>query len=92
MDPRVSDEATGLPPLEELNDDETILVVAWASGSGVAQSPMAEETVPCRYLHLRGVAQGPDGPEWAQIHIAVPVEHAVDVAAALAAGGSFSDG
>lgn len=93
-DPRVSDEATGLPPLEEIGTDETLLVLAWASGSGVASSPFTGRDEACRFLHLRGLAVAPGGGptdvEWVQVHIAVPVEHAVDVAAALAAGGTFT--
>lgn len=90
-DPRVSDEATGLPPLDQVDPDDTLLVCAWVGGTGVATSPATSETIPVRYLSLRGLTRGragdPHSAEWAQFHVAVPVEHAVDVAAALAAGG-----
>lgn len=88
-DPRVSDEATGLPPLDELGNDPAMIVLAWASGEGVVSSPHTGEALAVRYVHLRGLIEAPtDEPhkvEWAQVHIAVPVEHAMDVAAALVA-------
>lgn len=95
-DPRTSDEATGLPPLEELGDDEVLLVTTWVAGTGVARSPVTGELVVVRYLHVRGLAHSDETdpgsqPEWAQVHLAVPVEHAVDVAAALASGGMLDD-
>lgn len=84
-DPRVSDEATGLPPLGDLEDDTTLVVLAWDASEGLAAT--SSGSVAVRYLHLRGVMQGgPSGAEWAQIHVAVPVEHALDIAAALAKG------
>lgn len=90
VDPRVSDEATGLPPLEELGDDETLVVLAWSSGEGLVHNPLADVSVAVRFLHLRGLANNSDRPgvvaEWAQTHIAVPVEVALDVAADLARG------
>jgi hypothetical protein len=94
LDPRVSDEATGLPPLEELGDDETLVVLAWSSGEGLASNPLAGDVpVAVRYLHLRGVANSDLAAgvvaEWAQLHIAVPVEVALDVAADLARGSTF---
>lgn len=90
----ISDEATGLPPLEELGDDETLIVLAWVGGTGIVQSPHSTEDIPVRYLHARGLAvpteaekaQGAEAT-WVQVHLAVPVDHAVDVAAALASGG-----
>jgi hypothetical protein len=87
-DPRLSDEATGLPPLEEIGTDDIMLVLAWAGGEGLATSPISGKTEACRYLHLRGLAVAADGAsaEWAQVHIAVPVSHALDVAATLGKG------
>jgi len=91
----VSDEATGLPPLEEIApDDEAMIVLAWAGGSGIVQSPHTTEPIAVRYLHVRGLALPNDAEKaqgaqatWVQVHIAVPVEHSMDVASALAAGG-----
>lgn len=92
-DPRVSDEATGLPPLEDIENDITLVVLAWAGSEGIAaytaDGVAVDGGTAVRYLHLRGLIEGGEsGVEWAQIHIAVPVEHAVDVAACLASGGS----
>lgn len=92
-DPRVSDEATGLPPLENVDPDNALLVCAWVGSVGVAMMPGQDDTIAVRYLSVRGITRGkpgdPHSAEWAQFHIAVPVEHAVDVAAALASGGAF---
>lgn len=97
-DPRVSDAATGLPPLEALEDETTLIVLAWDASEGVVALTLdgtakagSEQAV--RYLHCRGIMPGgPTGIEWAQIHLAVPVEHAVDVAAALAKGSTLDLG
>lgn len=59
-DPRVSDDATGLP----------------RTAVSPSISPVG----------------GPSGVEWAQIHIAVPTDVAVDVAACLATGGETERG
>lgn len=95
-DPRVSDENTGLPPLDQVDPDDTLLVCAWVGGTGVAMTPGSDETIPVRYLSVRGLTRGtpgdPHSAEWAQFHLAVPVEHAVDVAAALASGGMLDGG
>lgn len=96
QDPRVSDEATGLPPLEEVEIDAALLVLAWSGGTGAVVSPHSAESVPVRWLHVRGLVREGDGSdptkvEWAQLHLAVPVEHAVDVAATLASGGAFDE-
>lgn len=91
-DPRVSDEATGLPPLEEIGTDPALIVLAWASGDGLVVGPHTDEPVAVRFLHLRGLIEAEPGSahkvEWTQIHVAVPVEHAMDVALAL--GGPLS--
>jgi hypothetical protein len=89
-DPRLSDGATGLPPLEQVDPGDTMLMLAWHASQGIATSPATGATVAVRYLSVRGLMRvdpaDPDAAEWAQVHIAVPVEHAVDVAAALAMG------
>lgn len=90
-DPRTSDEATGLPPLEELEPATTLVVLAWDVSEGIVANTHKGETrdggVPVRYLHCRGlITGGPSGIEWAQIHLAVPADEALDVAAALAKG------
>lgn len=89
-DDRVSDAATGLPPLERVTTADTILLAAFAASAGVAFSPVTKQPIPVRYLSVRGLINAPasDGHavEWGQIHVAVPVEHTLDVAAALAKG------
>jgi len=87
---RASDDATGLPPLEIIEPETTLVVAAWDATEGVAARTAGgeiEADVPVRYLHARGLIQGgPTGVEWAQIHLAIPVELALDVAAAIAKG------
>lgn len=90
QDPRCSDQATGLPPLEQIGpDDYPMLVLDWMGGEGIVVSPHTEQTIPVRYLHLRGLVRS-DEPgataEWVQFHIAVPAEVASLVAATLTAG------
>lgn len=87
-DPRVSDEATGLPPLHEVENESSLVVAAWDAGTGMVAHPGLGEPIPVRWLHVRGLVTNEDGDgvQWAQLHIAVPVEHALDVAAALAKG------
>lgn len=93
-DPRLSDEATGLPPLHVLDESNALLVLAWDASHGMAAGMVdvagGDGTVAVRWLHLRGLVVGAEGrtgnPDWAQMHIAVPVSSALDVAAALAKG------
>lgn len=84
-DPRVSDEATGLPPLDEVEPEIALLGMAWAVTEGIVQSPVTEETVAVRYLSVRGLVHGPDGGpvEWNQVHIAVPAEALGDLVRSL---------
>lgn len=83
-DPTASDGATGLPPLEEPEQETTLVVAAWDVSIGTAARTSGgevEATVPVRYLHARGLIEGgPTGVEWAQI------EHAMEIAAAVAKG------
>lgn len=88
-DQAASDEATGLPPLEMVEPELAIYVMAWEAVAGVVATPTAPEPVAVRYLNVRGLVRGRQGPasmEWAQVYLAVPVEHALEVAAALAKG------
>jgi hypothetical protein len=84
---RTSDEATGLPPLDELGDDETMVVLAFASGEGIVARPDGE-SVSCKYLHARGLATDPEGGPtmWVQVHLAIPDEIAMEVAVAIMGG------
>lgn len=57
------------------------------TGDGIVANPGVGASILVRWLHLRGLVNSEDGSgvEWGQLHIAVPVEHRVDVAADLAA-------
>lgn len=90
-DDRLSDEATGLPPLEQLEPSDAVLLLAWDASVGIVVSPFTNEDLPVRVLHVRGLSQGlgtegEKSPDWVQCFICVPTIHAVDVAAALAKG------
>jgi hypothetical protein len=84
---RLTDEATGLPPLEEADPEASMVVLAWAASEGIVAGASPEPQA-VRWLHVRGLALQEDGTgaQWTQLHFAVPVEHALDVAAALAKG------
>lgn len=95
-DLRLTDAATGLPPLEEVEPADTVLLLGWYASEGLVVSPVTAEPAAVRYLSVRGLAmldpdlvgagRAPNDPQWVQVHIAVPVEAALDVAAALAKG------
>lgn len=86
--PQISDETTGLRPLEELDPPASILLLGWYVSEGVVALPANQGTVAVRHLHVRGLVQGdkPGEVEWAQFFVSVPVEHALDVSADLAKG------
>lgn len=87
-DPRVSDEATGLPALDELGDDPAVLVLAWATGEGLVSSPASGAVEACVFLHVRGLVPGELGPgsaDWAQAHLAIPRDELEQVLASLRA-------
>ncbi len=87
---RVPDEVCGLPPLADVDHDIAMLVQDWTATVGIVAVD-DHAPIPVRFLSVRGLvrsAEAAGGVEWAQAHIAVPVEHAVDVAAALAKGTS----
>lgn len=85
---RLSDEATGLPPLCDVEPNHALLTLAWCASEALVTSPITGTVEPCRVISLRGLQRAPGSgePEWGQVHIAVPVEVALDVAAALAKG------
>lgn len=86
-DERVTDEATGLPPIETIDPLNCIVVAAWQASEGIVHNPATGVDIPVRYLSVRGLYnETGNSMYWGQIHIAVPVEHAVDVAADLAKG------
>ncbi len=83
QDPRLSDEATGLPPLHEVEPEIALLGMAWVVTEGIVQSPFTGETTAVRYLSVRGLAQPEGQPEWHQAHIAIPAEAIPGLIAAL---------
>lgn len=90
-DPRATDEVTGLPPIDHVDADFTMLVVSWATLEGVGMTPFDEEPVAVRYVTFRGLTRDGDDVEWSQHHIAVPVSMVMDLAAGLASGGLFDE-
>lgn len=86
-DDRTSDEATGLPPLHEIDVAATIVLLAWDATEGMVSMPNGE-SIAVRYLHVRGVTHSEDGTtiDWAQAHIAVPVDVVMEVAGHLVRG------
>jgi hypothetical protein len=88
-DPRLSDEATGLPPLEQVEEDRAVFVLEWDTSEGIVASGFHEETKPVKFLHVRGLVRGePGGPdvEWAQAYIAISTDIVMDLAADLVKG------
>lgn len=87
-----TDEATGLPPLAEVDEMMTLVVVDYTAQEGLVGGSLIDPPVPARYLSLRGLMLPPPDAghnhpaEWYQVHVAVPVDIALDVAAALAKG------
>lgn len=65
-----SDENTGLPPLLPPDESDTLWSVLFTTGQADALSPGDGEPEGCLVLSVRGLANGPQGPEWAQCHIA----------------------
>jgi len=77
-----SDEATGLPPLGELNEagvpaDGELLLLKGATSQGLVMLH-DNAPIPVRYIHVRGLTPGgkPGNVDWAQVSIAIP-EHLV---------------
>ena len=72
----LSDEATELPPLHHIATEDSMLALQWMVGAeGVVD--LVDETLPVRYLSLRGLALNEEGAaEYVQVHIALP-HHAI---------------
>jgi hypothetical protein len=66
LDP--SDEATGLPPLDQPDPEDTIWAMVFTSGQADVFSPLDGSPQGCFVLSVRGVHDG----GWAQMHLAVP--------------------
>lgn len=88
MDIDSSDEATGLPPLQEgpagvqatlrTCADASFLPVRGASGGeGLVRVPGHDEVLAVRYVHLRGLIYDPENTQdakWMQTTLAVPAD------------------
>lgn len=72
MDP--SDEATGLPPLDEPRESDTIWVGVMAGGAADVLSPFDGSPQGAFVLSVRGLVEGIQGApsDWAQMHVAIP--------------------
>ena len=70
-----SDETTGLPPLEQFQPEHGMLVMRWAVGTeGIVE--YAGETMPVKYLSVRGLVLDDDGLRYNQVHLAIPAHAA----------------
>lgn len=88
-DPRLSDEATGLPPLAQVEDERALFVLDWYTSEGIVLSGFTNETKAVKFLHARGLVRGERGGaevEWAQAYIAIPTEVVMELAADLVKG------
>ena len=71
-----SDEATGLPPLEEVDHSAASMVVTWMLGAESIGS-VNDEPVPFKILSLRvlePVEEEDGAADWTQLHLAFPDE------------------
>lgn len=68
-----SDEATGLPPLQQVEVEGSILALNWVFGVEGLVSVVDESDLPVRYLSVRGLIISDEGTaQWGQVHVAVP--------------------
>lgn len=71
-----SDEATGLPPLEEVDHETSSLVITWVLGAETVGS-INGEVVPFKILSVRALEPAADAEgkaDWTQFHLAFPDE------------------
>jgi hypothetical protein len=64
----VTDEQTGLPPLDQPVEADTLWTMAFTSGQADVLSPVDSSPQGCFVLSVRGL----NGTDWGQVHIAVP--------------------
>jgi hypothetical protein len=69
-----TDANTGLPPLDEPVERDTIWAALMHSGQADVLSPVDGSPRGCMVLSVRGLVQGIQGApsDWGQIHIAIP--------------------
>ena len=69
----MSDAATGLPPLDQPIEEDTLWAMAFSSGQADVLSPVDRGPSGAMILSVRGLVNSRDGsPEWGQMHIAFP--------------------
>lgn len=68
----LSDEATGLPPLDEVNPESSFLVGEYLTGNeGIIT--LGDQDIEVSYFSIRGVIYDDEGiGQYAQQHIAIP--------------------
>lgn len=73
-----TDENTGLPPLDQPAEEDTIWAIVVGSGQADVLSPVDRGPSGSMVLSIRGLVNGRThdgrtaGPDWAQIHVAFP--------------------
>lgn len=69
-----SDEATELPPLGEVREEDSLLALDWMIGTeGIVT--LMDRDMPVHYLSVRGIDKDELGtPGFTQVHIAMPAE------------------
>lgn len=67
-----SDDATGLPPLDQPIEDDTLWAMTFASGEALVLSPIDRSPVAAFVLSARGLLNDSGGSTWAQMHLALP--------------------
>jgi len=63
-----SDEATGLPPLDDPDPMDTLWALVATTGQADVLSPLDRSPQGCCVLSVRGLNQG----AWSQMHLAIP--------------------
>ena len=68
----LSDEATGLSPMESVRPEESILTLQWQLGMDGSVNLNGED-VPVKYFSVRGIQVDENGDSFfTQVHIALP--------------------
>jgi hypothetical protein len=76
MEHDLSDEATRLPPLNDIRPEYSIFVLQWLLGIEGIVTDGDGSDVPVRYLSVRGITVDSGQPQYSQVHLAIP-HHAV---------------
>lgn len=87
MDYDDSDQATGLPPLDEPDPGDGMIMTSHAVSEGLIAHPKGDQAVV--FLSVRGLVRDDrarSGVGWAQFHIGVPHEQLPKLIAELSMG------